>query len=262
MIARKLYGMMGAVLVGALALASCSTPTQTPVPLPPIQEPTFTAPAPSETPVAPSPVPTVAVTIEPTGIPSPSAAPTESTLTFSGKGNAQVALKGYDGNGAFVHATHDGISTFNVLNCDDQGKKTGELIMYAGKYDGIKSLDVINPTLRTKDLCVTADGNWTLTLFSLTDYSQLRTLDSQGRAKSTNSQVFVLTGKEKQVTMNYQPTLNLPAYVEINTFQGSAGSVLASKGAGDFLGQVFLLSPGTTALEIDADYGFWSIVVQ
>ena len=256
-----------ALIVTAMALTSCGqqvgggpgAATLPPVVEPPTQEPIST-PEPS---TEPSPVPTEAPTLEPSQTSAPTGIPTAAPLEFSGKGNGQVALSGYAGNGAFLHATHDGISTFNVVECDAQGKKTIGIIETAGHFDGTKSMDVVNPTFRAKNLCITADGNWTLALYSLKDFDQLPSLSVPGQAMGLVSQVFHLEGDASTLIMTYTGgRVNMPAYVELHAFSDSGLSIIASLGAGDFGGRAFQLLPGTRAIEIDADYGFWSIQVQ
>ncbi|HVN53657.1 MAG TPA: hypothetical protein VMT46_04950 [Anaerolineaceae bacterium] len=256
-----------AVIIAAIALTGCgqgagggpTVATLPPTVEPPTMEPTL-PPLPTE---EPSPTPTEAPTIEPSQTPAPTAIPTAAPLEFSGKGNGKVALTGYSGNGAFLHATHDGISTFHVVECDAQGKQTIGIIETASRYDGIKLMDVVNPTFRAENLCVTADGNWTLAIYSLKDYAKLPSLAVPGKARGQVSQIFHLEGDATMLTMSYTGgRVNLPAYVELYALSDSSVSVIASLGAGDFGGQAFSLLPGTRAIAIDADYGSWSILIQ
>jgi hypothetical protein len=257
-------------IAAAVALIGCnSSPNVAPTPIVPTRAAAPVSVLPTEAPSATvTPVPSITATAQPSETPAPTIEPTGAPLTFTGKGNSQVALKGYTWYGTYIHATHDGISMFRVAACDAQGKPGTIVVDSAGKYDGIKSMDVIINVKKTENLCVTADGNWTLTLFPLKNYSMLKPLKVPGVAQSKYSQIFYLDGNATMAYLSYQVLSNQPGYVEVNFFTDSGGGVLATYGAanlteqGTFTNQPMIISPGTKAIEVDADYGAWTLTVK
>lgn len=188
---------------------------------------------------------------EPEPAPEPTAADwaaetwgTFEPVTQSGTGDSIITLPA---TAAIVTATHDGARNFVLSGLDASNQSTGDLLVNTiGPYSGTTVYGFTSFT-EPKNLQVTADGNWTVTISPVASAPALA-------GSGTGDAVMLYDGDAAALTATHQGSRN---FVVIEKTGAAFSMGLLVNEIGAYSGTV-PLSSGPSVIAVNAD-GAWTL---